>query len=86
VSFARTQGRTSDLTDDDKRLVVANYFLNEDSFGKIHFEGDHYVHVVKCSKPSAVDRRLMNYYRLCDWSLASPWDGREVERSNFKSW
>jgi selenium-binding protein 1 len=35
------------LTDDDKRLVVTDYFLNEDDFGKIHFEGDHHVHVVK---------------------------------------
>ena len=35
------------LTDDDKRLVVTDYFLNEDAFGKIHFEGDHKVHVVK---------------------------------------
>jgi len=35
------------LTDDDKRLVVTDYFLNEDDFGKIHFEGDHRVHVIK---------------------------------------
>jgi len=35
------------LTDDDKRLVVTDYFLNEDDFGKIHFEGDHHVHVIK---------------------------------------
>jgi selenium-binding protein 1 len=38
------------LTDDDKRLIVTDYFLNEDGFGKIHFEGDHKVHVVKVSK------------------------------------
>jgi len=38
------------LTDDDKRLVVSDYFLNEDDFGKIHFEGDHHVHVVKVSR------------------------------------
>ena len=37
------------LTDDDKRLVVTDYFLNEDDFGKIHFEGDHRVHVIKVS-------------------------------------
>jgi 56kDa selenium binding protein (SBP56) len=37
------------LTDDDKRLVVTDYFLNEDDFGKIHFEGDHHVHVIKVS-------------------------------------
>src|SRR5262247_170691 len=35
------------LTDDDSRLVVSDYFLNEDDFGKVHFEGDHHVHVVK---------------------------------------
>ena len=47
---ARTPGRTSVcLTDDDKRLVVTDYFLNEDDFGKIHFEGDHKVHVIKVS-------------------------------------
>lgn len=38
------------LTDDDKRLVVTDYFLNEDDFGKVHFEGDHKVHVIKVFK------------------------------------
>ena len=38
------------LTEDDKRLIVTDYFLNEDDFGKIHFEGDHKVHVVKVFK------------------------------------
>jgi selenium-binding protein 1 len=38
------------LTDDDKRLVVSDYFLNEDDFGKVHFEGDHHVRVVKVYK------------------------------------
>jgi selenium-binding protein 1 len=38
------------LTDDDKRLVVTDYFLNEDDFGKIHFEGDHHVHVIGVSR------------------------------------
>jgi hypothetical protein len=37
------------LTDDEKRLVVTDYFLNEDSFGKVHLEGDHKVHVIKVS-------------------------------------
>jgi len=37
------------LTHDDKRLVVTDYFLNEDDFGKIHFEGDHQVHVFNVS-------------------------------------
>jgi hypothetical protein len=35
------------LSSDDKRLVVTDYFLNEDDAGIIHFEGDHKVHVVK---------------------------------------
>ncbi len=34
------------LTDDDKRLVVTDYFLHEDDFGKIHFNGDHKLHVI----------------------------------------
>lgn len=38
------------LSDDDKRLVVTDYFLNEDDFGKIHFEGDHRVQVIKVFK------------------------------------
>ena len=36
------------LTDDDRRLT--DYFLNEDDFGKIHFEGDHKVHVIRVFK------------------------------------
>jgi selenium-binding protein 1 len=47
------------LTDDDKRLVVSDYFLNEDDFGKIHFEGDHHVRVVKVFKKRLeLDRRF----------------------------
>lgn len=40
------------LTEDDSRLVVTDYFLNEDDFGKIHFEGDHKVHVIKVTHDS----------------------------------
>jgi len=44
------------LTDDDKRLVVSDYFINEDDFGKVHFEGDHHVRVVRVFKKKlAVD-------------------------------
>jgi 56kDa selenium binding protein (SBP56) len=47
------------LTDDDKRLIVSDYFLNEDDFGKIHFEGDHQVHVIEVSKKNLeLDRRF----------------------------
>jgi selenium-binding protein 1 len=35
------------LSKDDSRLVVTDYFLDEDGFGKIHFGGDHKVHVIK---------------------------------------
>ena len=35
------------LTEDEKRLVVTDYFLNEDAAGKVHAEGDHRVHVLK---------------------------------------
>ena len=41
------------LTDDDKRLVVSDYFLNEDDFGKIHFEGDHH------DSPARTSRHIM---------------------------
>ena len=33
------------LTDDERRLVISDYFLNEDSFGRVHAEGDHKIHV-----------------------------------------
>ena len=39
-----------DLTEDGKRLVVTDYFLNEDDFGRVHFEGDHKVHVIKVQR------------------------------------
>jgi len=35
------------LTKDEERLVIGDYFLNEDDFGKVHLEGDHKVHVAK---------------------------------------
>jgi 56kDa selenium binding protein (SBP56) len=35
------------LTQDETRLVITDYFLNEDDFGKVHAEGDHKVHVAK---------------------------------------
>jgi 56kDa selenium binding protein (SBP56) len=40
------------LTDDNERLVATDYFLDEDDFGKIHFEGDHKVHVINVSHDS----------------------------------
>src|SRR5262249_35160470 len=41
------------LTADQKRLVVSDYFLNEDDFGKVHFEGDHKVHVIDITPTSS---------------------------------
>lgn len=38
------------LSEDQKRLVISDYFLNEDNFGKVHAEGDHKVHVAKVRK------------------------------------
>jgi len=35
------------LTGDEKRLVISDYFLNEDEFGKVHAEGDHKIHVAR---------------------------------------
>ena len=35
------------LTRDEKRLVISDYFLNEDSIGKVHAEGDHKIHVAR---------------------------------------
>jgi hypothetical protein len=35
------------LTKDEKRLVITDYFLNEDGSGKVHAEGDHRVHVAR---------------------------------------
>jgi len=37
------------LSPDEQRLVISDYFLNEDSFGKVHAEGDHRVHVARVS-------------------------------------
>jgi selenium-binding protein 1 len=43
------------LTRDERRLVVSDYFLNEDGFGKVHSEGDHKVHVLKVG-PNSLTR------------------------------
>ena len=45
------------LTHDDKRLIVTDYFLDEDMFpfanpGKVQLEGDHKVHVLKVTRHS----------------------------------
>ena len=59
VSFGKDAGPHSiHLTHDDRRLIVTDYFLNEDGIGKIHFEGDHKVHVLDVSSDAlTVDPR-----------------------------
>src|SRR5206468_9930694 len=47
------------LTKDERRLVVSDYFLNEDDFGKVHQEGDHKVHVALVTPHSlAIETRF----------------------------
>jgi hypothetical protein len=47
------------LTADERRLVVSDYFLNEDEAGKVHAEGDHKIHVLKVSDDDlVVDERF----------------------------
>ena len=47
------------LTKDERRLVVSDYFLNEDAFGKVHAEGDHKVHVARVERHNLeLDRRF----------------------------
>jgi selenium-binding protein 1 len=47
------------LTRDEKRLVITDYFLNEDEAGKVHAEGDHKVHVARVTERNLVlDRRF----------------------------
>ena len=51
VSFGLDAGPHSiHLTHDDRRLIVTDYFLDEEDFGKIHFEGDHKVRVLNVSE------------------------------------
>ena len=42
------------LTEDEERLVVSDYFLNEDEAGKVHAEGDHIIHVAKVTNRDLV--------------------------------
>jgi selenium-binding protein 1 len=42
------------LTRDERRLVVSDYFLNEDDFGKVHREGDHKIRVARVTRDHLV--------------------------------
>lgn len=61
-----------DLTEDDSRLVVTDYFLDEDNFGMIHFEGDHKVHVIQVTHDSLT---LDPHFDL-DFNTAFPYPAR----------
>ena len=51
VSFGKNAGpHNLMLSSDDKRLVVADYFLNEDDAGIVHYEGDHKIRVIKVTR------------------------------------
>ncbi|MEJ7813239.1 MAG: selenium-binding protein SBP56-related protein [Gemmatimonadaceae bacterium] len=57
------------LTHDGKRLVVTDYFLDQDDFGKIHLDGDRKVRVLEVG-----ERRLSvdPAFRVADFDTAFP--------------
>jgi len=54
------------LTRDERRLVVSDYFLNEDAFGKVHREGDHRIHVANVKR----DRLELDWRFTLDFNTA----------------
>lgn len=61
VSFGANAGpHNLVLSDDDHRLVVTDYFLNEDEAGIIHYEGDHKVHVLKVTHNKLTEDKRFN--------------------------
>ena len=68
VSFGQDAGPHSvHLTHDDKRLVVTDYFLNQDDIGKVHLDGDHKVRVLDVGEKSlTVDPA----FRVVDFNTA----------------
>ena len=76
VSFGPNAGpHNIVLNGDDSRLVVTDYFLNEDDAGVIHFEGDHKVHVLKVTHDTLTeDKRLQSglQHSLQNGASASP--------------
>jgi selenium-binding protein 1 len=61
-----------DLTEDDSRLVVTDYFLDEDDFGKVHGEGDHKVHVIRVTR----DRLILDPRFDLDFNTAFAYPAR----------
>jgi hypothetical protein len=61
VSFGANAGpHNLVLSDDDRRLVVTDYFLNEDDLGIIHYEGDHKVHVLNVEHEKLTEDKRFN--------------------------
>jgi len=61
VSFGKDAGpHNLELTENDSRLVVVDYFLNQDDAGIIHFDGDHKVRVVKVGRDSLLEDERFN--------------------------
>jgi len=70
VSFGANSGPHSvHLTHDDKRLVVTDYFLNQDGIGKVRLDGDRKVHVLDVQEQSlTVDPA----FQVVDFNTAFP--------------
>ncbi|MES2525033.1 MAG: selenium-binding protein SBP56-related protein [Gemmatimonadota bacterium] len=68
VSFGKGAGPHSvHLTHDDKRLVVTDYFLDQDDIGKVRLDGDRKVHVLDVGQQSiSVDPR----FQVVDFNIA----------------
>jgi hypothetical protein len=61
VSFGKGTGpHNLVLSNNDDRLIVSDYFLDEDNFGKIHFEGDHKVHVIRVGANTLTEDKGFN--------------------------
>jgi selenium-binding protein 1 len=68
VSFGKDTGPHSvHLTHDGKRLVVTDYFLDQDDFGKIHLDGDRRVRVLQVGPQ---DLRVDPAFRVVDFNTA----------------
>jgi hypothetical protein len=70
VDFGRDAGTHSvHLTHDGQRLVVTDYFLDQDDVGKIHLDGDRQVRVLEVGERSL---RVDAAFRALDFDTAFP--------------
>lgn len=65
---AKAGPHNAHMTHDGKRLVVTDYFLDQDHFGKVHADGDRKVHVFKISG----DRLVRDARFNLDFNTAFP--------------